>query len=271
MQYQKMIGLFAWGLVVGCGAPREAAHPTVRPARPAMYQYSVMESLLAGVYDGDLTVGGVKQHGDFGLGTFDRLDGEMIVQDGVVYRVRGDGSVNVAADGDRTPNAFVTWFQPTDTFALEGGASLHDLQAELARRLRPNRSYAIEVRGRFQAVSARAPEPATPPYPELAAQLAAHQHVFALANTSGTAVGFLLPAYLGRVSVPGLHLHYLAADHAAGGHVLDFQATPGTTVRIMELGGLDIEFSTNPAYDAADLTRDRQRELQRAEAPGGKP
>lgn len=268
--YPMMLGPLAWVLVLGCTTAREAARPIPPPARSVLYQYSVMDSLLAGVYDGDLTIGALKQHGDFGLGTFNQLDGEMVVHDGVVYRVRANGAVHVAADDDRTPNAFVTWFRPAGTIALDGAVSLAGLKAELARRLRPNRSYAIELRGRFATMTARAPEPATRPYRELAAELAAHQHVFALANTEGVAVGFVLPAYVTRVSVPGLHLHYLAADHASGGHVLDFHATTGATVRIMELTGMDIDFSTNPQFDDADLTRDRQRELQSAESGGGK-
>jgi acetolactate decarboxylase len=263
-QYQTRFGALAWVLALGCGAPHDAVRPTP-PPRAALYQYSVMDSLLAGVFDGDLTIGALKQHGDFGLGTFNQLDGEMVVHGGVVYRVRGDGSVTVAGDGDRSPNAFVTWFRPAEAIALDGAVSMAELKAELARRLRPNRAYAIELRGRFATITTRAPEAATQPYPELTAQLAAHAHAFALANTEGVAVGFVLPAYVARVSVPGLHLHYLAADHASGGHVLDLHAEPGVTVRIMELDGLDVEFSANPQFDQADLTRDRQRELQEAE------
>lgn len=235
-----------------------------------LYQYSVMEALLAGVYDGDLTIGALKQRGDFGLGTFNRLDGEMVVYGGVVYRVRADGSVSVALDDDRTPYASVTRFAPGVTITLDGAASLADLKAELTQRLRPNRAYAIEVRGRFATMAARAPAPATHPYPELAAQLAAHQHTFALANTEGAAIGFIVPPYLARLSVPGLHLHYLAADHASGGHVLDFQAAPGATVRIMELTGMDLDFSSHPQFDDADLTRDRQREQAAAQRGDGK-
>jgi acetolactate decarboxylase len=262
-----MFGSLAWLLALGCGAPRDAAQP-VRPAAPAratLYQYSVMDALLAGVFDGDLSVAALKQHGDFGLGTFNQLDGEMLVYRGAVYRVRGDGSVHAAADTDRSPNAWVTWFEPRETIALDGAATLAEVKAELARRLRPNRSYAIELHGRFTAMTTRAPDAATPPYPELTAHLASHQRTFALANTEGAAIGFLLPGYVARVSVPGLHLHYLADDHASGGHVLDFQAAPGVAARVMQIANLDVEFSTNAQFDQADLSKDRQHDTQRVE------
>jgi acetolactate decarboxylase len=230
----------------------------------------VIDGLLAGVYDGDLTVGMLRQHGDFGIGTFNALDGEMVVHDGVVYRVRFDGSVHVVPDSERTPLGFVTFFQPTQTIALDGALTLPEVQAELARRLRTNALYAIEIRGRFATVGARAPEPATPPYPELAEYLGSHQRKFALADSEGVAIGFVMPPYLGRVNVPGVHLHYLANDHRSGGHVLDFRSDGALAVRVMELTGVNIEISQRPELYKADLTRDRQREVKQVETGGGK-
>ena len=43
--------------------------------------------LVAGIYSGAVSFGLILQHGDFGLGTFENLDGEMVVLDGRVYRV----------------------------------------------------------------------------------------------------------------------------------------------------------------------------------------
>jgi hypothetical protein len=71
---------------------------------------------LPGLYPESFAGGGLRwncdhwisaEHGDFGLGTFDRLDGEMVVLDGVVYQVAADGSVHVANDSARTPFAGV--------------------------------------------------------------------------------------------------------------------------------------------------------------------
>ena len=50
-----------------------------------------MVSLLDGIYDGDFYMSEAKEHGDFGIGTFNRLDGELIGFDGEFYRLRSDG------------------------------------------------------------------------------------------------------------------------------------------------------------------------------------
>lgn len=43
--------------------------------------------------------------GDIGIGTFDKLNGELIMLDGVVYRAAGDGSVEVVSDEETVPFA----------------------------------------------------------------------------------------------------------------------------------------------------------------------
>ena len=59
---------------------------TVTQLAPFLY-------ILSGNYDGALTVAQYKAAGNFGIGTFEGLDGEAVLLDGVVYQVKGDGSV----------------------------------------------------------------------------------------------------------------------------------------------------------------------------------
>ena len=55
-----------------------------------------MTALLDGIYDGEMTIGELLGKGNFGIGTFDALDGEMIILDGVCYQLRGDGTATIA-------------------------------------------------------------------------------------------------------------------------------------------------------------------------------
>ena len=56
-----------------------------------LFQTSTLQALMAGVYDGDLTFQELARHGDFGLGTFEALDGGMIALDGAFYQIKADG------------------------------------------------------------------------------------------------------------------------------------------------------------------------------------
>lgn len=74
----------------GCNAPApktETNHNESTDVIPEdfMYQYSIIDALLAGVYDGNMTFDKLKQKGDFGVGSFNRLDGELIMNEGKVY------------------------------------------------------------------------------------------------------------------------------------------------------------------------------------------
>ena len=72
-----------------------------------VYQISTISSLLAGGYDGDTTVAELLRHGSFGLGTFNGVDGEMMVLDGRVYRGTIDGRAHAVAESALTPFAVV--------------------------------------------------------------------------------------------------------------------------------------------------------------------
>lgn len=96
-----------------------------------MYQVSTLQALLDGNYDGYITVGELRKHGDIGVGTFDKIDGEMIVVDGTVYQARYDGSVCVADDNLTVPFANITHFDCDTTITLPKVESMEDLTKKL--------------------------------------------------------------------------------------------------------------------------------------------
>ena len=66
-----------------------------------LFQASTIGALLDGAFDGDLSFAELAEHGDLGLGTLNRLDGEMIALDGEFFRADVDGAVSpIAADGE---------------------------------------------------------------------------------------------------------------------------------------------------------------------------
>jgi acetolactate decarboxylase len=80
--------------------------------RDRITQVSVLNELMIGRYDGVMSIPELLRYGDFGLGTLDNLDGELIVLDGRAYQVCGDGAVVEAGPDRSTPIAIVTPFEP---------------------------------------------------------------------------------------------------------------------------------------------------------------
>lgn len=232
------------------------------PARAGeVYQVSTIASLLAGGYDGTVTVGALLRHGNFGLGTYNGVDGEMVVLDGRAYRCSVDAVAHPAPAAMETPFAVVTDFHPQKTTAVAGGQSLDRLEASLdALPLSASRILAVRVAGRFATMQVRSEPKQTPPYRPLAEVIKTQQAVHDLGAVSGTLVGFRFPASASSVNVAGWHFHFITADGKRCGHVLGLTTGPGRAA-LQEIADLRISFPAQaPAAPAsADAVRSVER------------
>ncbi len=80
-------------------------------ANHSVFQVSTLHALMRGMYDGETTFRELKKHGDFGLGTLNGLDGEMVALNGEFFQIKADGKVYPIADDRKTPFAVVTFFK----------------------------------------------------------------------------------------------------------------------------------------------------------------
>lgn len=229
-------------------------------------QVATIDALLAGVYDGHMTLRELRKHGDFGLGTFDRLDGEMILLDGIFYKARADGSVIEPPASETTPFATVTRFSPDSTRKLPrnlGNAALEKLIDQLVPD--QNRFCAFRVDGVFQKMRVRSVPPQSEPYRPLV-EVTKTQPIFEYANIRGTLVGFRSPAFVQGLNVPGYHIHFVSDDRSKGGHVLDLVVGEGTLSVDAKLEWLHVFLpSESRGFSGVDLSRDRTRELASVE------
>jgi acetolactate decarboxylase len=230
---------------------------------PTLYQVSNSSALTQGVFDGAVTVRELKEHGEFGLGTFDGLDGEMIALEGMFYRADVDGNVTVVDDGALAPFAVITEFPDKPPFTLSTIASFTDLAAQLdGHRRSDNLFYAVRLDGHFARIKARSigrqPEGTT------LAEAAAGQTEFTFTGVDATLVGFWTPAYARTINVAGWHVHALTADRLHGGHVLDVAAT-GLQVRLAEVADVRMALPATEEFLASDLTQDLSAQLATAE------
>ena len=213
-----------------------------------MYQYSTLEALLGGVYDGDVTIGELLAHGDFGLGTFNSLDGEMIILDGVCYHLRSDGTVSdltrrassrrslpsrTSGHGPRSTVATPTTYQHLDDLVSEQISS-HNL------------NYALRITGQFSTVRTRTVARQNKPYPPLT-EATEGQAEATFTDIAGTLAGYLSPSYEQGITVAGYHLHFLDESRTHGGHCLDFTLTAGT-VAIDTISDLHLSLPQSGAF-----------------------
>src|ERR1700756_3797056 len=127
-----------------------------------------MAALLDAVYDGEMSVDELLSRGNFGLGTFNALDGEMIVDGGVVHQFRADGQAGAVPGDLRTPFACVTHFEPEFTVALDRPREKAELEVLVDGLVgNPNLFVALRFVGWFEAVETRTVFCQCRPYPPM--------------------------------------------------------------------------------------------------------
>jgi acetolactate decarboxylase len=228
-----------------------------------LFQVSTSGALVAGVYSGVVNVKAILDHGDFGLGTFANLDGEMVVLDGRVYQVQGSGRVSQAPPAADAPFAVVTRFTPEVDVRIDPVANLHDLASRCdAQRLSSNIFYAFRLDGWFNSLRTRAVSP--PGEGKRLIDAAKAQSEFHFTNLAGTLVGLWSPGFSSAFSVPGYHFHFLSEDRQRGGHLLDCAAGP-LRLRMEALTDFHLALPEIESFLEADLSRNAANELAYAE------
>ena len=233
--------------------------------RDTLVQVSTFDALLAGNYDGVAELGALKEYGDFGIGTLDSLNGELIILDGKFYDVRADGVAYTVSDAMTTPFASVTFFDTDLEEELASGLNFTDFQAMLDEMLpSDNLFYAIKIEGTFSYMKTRSVPAQEKPYPALA-EVTKNQPEFEFSNITGTIVGFRCPPYVTGINVPGYHLHFLTDDKQAGGHLLDFTVTQADVAVDNTYQFLMLLPGEGSNFYKEDLSVDREDEMEQVE------
>lgn len=228
-----------------------------------LFQVSTSTALVKGVFSGAVSVSELKRHGDFGLGTFEDLDGELVLLDGHAYQGGPGGQALEASDGWSVPFALVTRSQFGTRIRTTDHGSLDSLEAEIDRhRPSPNLFVAVRADGRFGMLKMRAICKAEPG--ETLVQATEHQSEFAVADVAGTLVGFWSPDYAGKITVPGYHFHFLADDRSIAGHVFDLRS-PGLDLALQGESDLHMALPKTAEFLAADLEGHTSAALEEAE------
>jgi len=229
-----------------------------------LLQTSTVDALLEGKYEGDVSFAELGENGDFGLGTFDALDGEMICLDGDFYQIKADGQAYPVDRSTRTPFAVVTVFEPDTARTLSKPMDFEALCDYLDGIMGGDaRCCAIRVDGRFDYIKTRSVPRQRKPYPPLM-EVVEHQPTFELSDVSGSLVGFRFPDYAQGLNVSGYHFHFITTDRSAGGHVLECRVAGGE-LHIDHEGDLRLELPPDVGLPAPDQSAEKGATLDRIE------
>lgn len=234
-----------------------------KATRPPVFISAPLAALVEGIYRADTTIGTLRANGNLGIGTFNDLDGEMVLLDGQVYCLRPEGDAELIPDTVRTPFALTTFFEgdTEDSFDTPVAEQAFE-HAVLDLIPSPNLMYAIRIDGRFDYVRARS-VPKQSNYLPLA-EIAKLQTVFEFRDVEGTIIGFYTPSFLSGVHLAGLHLHFITADRKRGGHLLG-AASNNVSVKLQHAPSIELGLPMTLDFLTMEQTRDMEADLNKVE------
>lgn len=224
------------------------------------FQYSIWWAFTNKVFDADLSVKELKTKGDVGLGSFNLLDGEMVMVDGKPYRIREDGTVSKGTDTDKLVYANAVHFQKDDEFEItQTSVSFDSLQSRVKRKLAsPNYFYAFVIKGKFARLKCGGLTKQERPFMEGLDVLIPNRPVFNATDVSGTMVGFYCPDFIGNINTMGFHFHFISDDRTFGGHVMEVETGGPLVVKMDQKSDYNFQLPDNADFRDVSFEKEFQ-------------
>ncbi len=233
----------------------------------SIYQVSLLQSFMHGEYEGFVSVGDLKSHGDIGLGTFDGANGEMIFLDGVVYQADSKGNINIMEDGETVPFATVTNFDCDSKMSDISAKDFDDLANQLNKEIEKkgvNQIYVMKIDAECENITVRSVVKQEKPYDEFTEVAARDQKVFNHGNLNGTIVAVYFPEYMDKLNMHGWHLHFLSDNKTVGGHVLN-ATVKHADAEIDEISEFDMIVPDRDSFNNKDLNENMTDKIKKVE------
>lgn len=233
-----------------------------------MYQVSTLQALALGYSRAVINVEELIHNGDTGLGTFEDVNGEMIVMDGHCYRADHSGCVTEVDTTTGVPFAAVAKLNGEQKFEMEHMSDIESIRTELTRKIEErfglNSMHIVRIDGEFEKVDARSEAPYRSHHISLKEILGKTQEAFVFENIRGSLVGVYFPDYMDGINMPGWHLHFLSEDRLKGGHVFDVSLLKGKA-KVDKITNIYINLPKEAAFDTYSLKQDLHDEIKSVE------
>jgi acetolactate decarboxylase len=240
-----------------------ACEPGNRANRDILFQISTINALFNGIFEGTMSFKELKTHGDFTIGTFDSLDGELLGFDNNFYQVKADGKVYPVTDEMTTPFAVATFFDADKSFTITSPCRLEDVQEKILEEMGSENIFqAVKIEGNFSYVKTRSVPKQNKPFPQLIEVLKV-QPTFEFQMVKGTIVGFWTPSYINEINVSGFHFHFITDDRTRGGHLLACEMIDGV-VTIDDTADYFMSLPGNKDFINADFEK-KEEEIMAGE------
>lgn len=237
-----------------------------------IYQVSTLQALALGYTKSVITAQELLQNGDIGLGTFEAVDGEMIILDGVCYQAKQDGGVVRSEDSAGVPFAVAGSVNDGKRVKMEDMKDIEAIKSELTLMIdldfSLNSIHIARIDGFFDTIHARAGAPYRSQHVSLKNILSKTQKDFCFEKLYGTLVCVYFPDYMDGINAAGWHLHFISEDRKLGGHVFKAALSSGECV-LQKIDKIEIQLPNDAAFDTYSLKSASNDEIKEVEQGKG--
>lgn len=224
-------------------------------------QFSTMNALMLGHFEGFESVSDVIEHGNCGIGTYEGLNGESIIIDGHAYNGLPGGGVVEADDDERMAFGMIVEFETAGTvFQQKDVSSIEELkkyadEVRLAECKSDNYPCVARIDGVFDSVMVRSCSKQEPPYSPMY-EVAKNQVESTMEDIEGTMIGFWFPRYMEGTNLSGWHFHFISKDRKTfGGHCLSCSLKSGM-ISARKISQVDLRLPEDTSYEEMDFDKD---------------
>lgn len=274
MKLKNLIFILALFITFTTGCAKQQVIQQSQPApvksqknTDTLFQISTLQALMQGYYYPVSTVGDLKANGDFGIGCFEGVNGELIMLDGTVYQAIYDSSLLVPDNNITVPYATVTFFKNDINTKLKNINSISSLMDQLNKIVNKNGKnlfYFVRIDGTFDVVKYRSEYAQKEPYKPLVKAMETDQTFFYKKNDKGTIVGLYCPDFMDKLNSPGWHFHYVNSDRKNGGHLLEVSAKE-VSVQLNKNINFIMKLSDDKKFQKLPLSKDMSNDMNKVE------
>ncbi len=236
-----------------------------------IYQVSTLQALALGYTRPVVTVEEMLQNGDTGLGTFENVDGEMIIIDGVCYQAKQDGSIVRSENSAGVPFAVAGSLKNGRMIEMGEMKDIDAIKLALTMIIDDdfglNSIHVARIDGWFDTIRARAGAPYRSQHVTLKTILSKTQKDFSFEKLYGTLVCVYFPDYMDGINASGWHMHFISKDRKLGGHVFEAVMSSGECL-IQKMDRIDIQLPRDAAFDTYALKQASNDEIKEVEQGG---
>lgn len=233
-----------------------------------LYQASTLQALMLGYTKSVVSARELTEHGTMGIGTFEDVNGEMILLDGKVYRANDTGVVSEVSPEEGIPFAAAAFLKHFSCAEFGPVHSIEQLKSLLDGIVRKdngiNSIYIVRIDAAFSLVKARSVKGLHAEHISLSEILKEKQKNFCFVSVPGTMVCLYFPAYMDRLNAAGWHLHFISDDRKCGGHVFDLSFQKAS-VQYSRIRNFTLQLPEDESFDSYDLKSVSQDEVARVE------